>query len=146
MIRLKSPALRMGNGSIPVDQVEFDINGAAADIMTSFLDMAQEHQGPHPFSYGDIIAFSLKEFGAWPPATRTPSCAASGPTPSSISWKTPGNLLRPGEGRPRPHRLRPALEQQPQLFLEVAGWPDLARLSSKTKGKAARGTFPSAFP
>lgn len=61
MTRPKTPALRMGNGSIPTDRLGFDIDGVVADIMTTFLDMAQERYGPHPFTYEDINAFSLEE-------------------------------------------------------------------------------------
>jgi len=58
---LKAPALRMGNGSIRADRVGFDIDGVVADIMTTFLDMARERQGPHLFGHEDIITFSLEE-------------------------------------------------------------------------------------
>ena len=38
--------------------------------------------------------------------------------------------------------------RQPHPFLEVAGWPDLARLLFEDKGEGGRGrgTFPPAFP
>jgi uncharacterized protein len=61
MTRLKAPAPRLGNGAIPVDRVGFDIDGVVADIMTTFLDLAQERYGPHPFTYDDITTFYLEE-------------------------------------------------------------------------------------
>jgi uncharacterized HAD superfamily protein len=61
MTRLKSPAPGSGNGSIQLDRLAFDIDGVVADIMTTFLDMAQERYGPHPFTYEDIVTFSLEE-------------------------------------------------------------------------------------
>jgi uncharacterized HAD superfamily protein len=48
-------------GSIPLDRLGFDIDGVVADIMTTFLDMAQERYGPHPFSYEDITTFYLED-------------------------------------------------------------------------------------
>jgi uncharacterized HAD superfamily protein len=47
--------------SIPLERLAFDIDGVVADIMTTFLDMAQEHHGPHNFSYDDITTFYLEE-------------------------------------------------------------------------------------
>jgi uncharacterized protein len=61
MTRLSPPAPRLGNGAIPVDRVGFDIDGVVADIMTTFLDLAQERYGPHPFTYDDITTFYLEE-------------------------------------------------------------------------------------
>jgi uncharacterized HAD superfamily protein len=52
---------RLAPGSIPLDRLGFDIDGVVADIMTTFLDMAQERYGPHPFSYDDITTFYLED-------------------------------------------------------------------------------------
>ena len=60
MSRRYSPP-QLAPGSIPVDRLGFDIDGVVADIMTTFLDMAQERYGPHPFSYEDITAFYLED-------------------------------------------------------------------------------------
>ena len=46
--------------SIPFERLGFDIDGVVADIMTTFLDMAQDH-GPHDFCYEDITTFYLEE-------------------------------------------------------------------------------------
>jgi uncharacterized HAD superfamily protein len=48
-------------GGIPHDRVAFDIDGVVADIMTTFLDMARERYGPHPFGYNDITTFYLED-------------------------------------------------------------------------------------
>jgi uncharacterized HAD superfamily protein len=48
-------------GSIPVDRLGFDIDGVVADILTTFLDMARQRYGPHPFSYEDITTFYLED-------------------------------------------------------------------------------------
>jgi len=48
-------------GGIPLNRLAFDIDGVVADIMTTFLDMAQERFGPHPFCYDDITTFRLEE-------------------------------------------------------------------------------------
>ncbi len=48
-------------GGIPLDRVAFDIDGVVADIMTTFLDLARERFGPHPFGYEDITTFYLEE-------------------------------------------------------------------------------------
>ena len=48
-------------GGIPLDRLGFDIDGVVADIMTTFLDLAQERYGPHPFSYDDITTFYLED-------------------------------------------------------------------------------------
>jgi len=48
-------------GGIPLDRLGFDIDGVVADIMTTFLDMARERYGPHPFSYEDITTFYLED-------------------------------------------------------------------------------------
>jgi uncharacterized HAD superfamily protein len=48
-------------GGIPLDRLAFDIDGVVADIMTTFLDMARERYGPHPFGYDDITTFYLEE-------------------------------------------------------------------------------------
>jgi uncharacterized HAD superfamily protein len=55
------PAPRPAPGGIPLDQLGFDIDGVVADIMTTFLDMARERYGPHPFSYDDITTFYLED-------------------------------------------------------------------------------------
>jgi uncharacterized protein len=55
------PAPRPALGGIPLDQLGFDIDGVVADIMTTFLDMARERYGPHPFSYEDITTFYLED-------------------------------------------------------------------------------------
>jgi uncharacterized protein len=55
------PAPRPALGGIPLDQLGFDIDGVVADIMTTFLDMARERYGPHPFSYDDITTFYLED-------------------------------------------------------------------------------------
>lgn len=52
---------RLAPGSIPVDRLGFDIDGVVADIMTTFLDMARQRYGPHPFSYEDITTFYLED-------------------------------------------------------------------------------------
>jgi uncharacterized HAD superfamily protein len=52
---------RLAPGSIPLDRLGFDIDGVVADIMTTFLDMAQERFGPHPFSVDDITTFYLED-------------------------------------------------------------------------------------
>ncbi len=49
------------SGNIPLDRLAFDIDGVVADIMTTFLDMAQERHGPHPYSYEHITTFRLEE-------------------------------------------------------------------------------------
>ncbi len=56
--RPAAPSLLSPNG-IPLDRLAFDIDGVVADIMTTFLDMAQEHHGPHDFRYDDITTFYL---------------------------------------------------------------------------------------
>jgi uncharacterized HAD superfamily protein len=61
MSRRPSPAPRLAPGGIPLDRLGFDIDGVVADIMTTFLDMAQERYGPHPFSYDDITTFYLED-------------------------------------------------------------------------------------
>ncbi len=48
-------------GGIPLNRLAFDIDGVVADIMTTFLDMARERFGPHPFGYDDITTFHLEE-------------------------------------------------------------------------------------
>ncbi|MDI6854232.1 MAG: haloacid dehalogenase [Deltaproteobacteria bacterium] len=48
-------------GDIPLDRLAFDIDGVVADIMTTFLDMAKERNGPHPYSYEHITTFRLEE-------------------------------------------------------------------------------------
>jgi uncharacterized HAD superfamily protein len=48
-------------GGLPLDRVGFDIDGVVADIMTTFLNLAQERYGPHPFSYDDITTFYLED-------------------------------------------------------------------------------------
>jgi uncharacterized HAD superfamily protein len=48
-------------GAIPLDRLAFDIDGVVADIMTTFLDLARERHGPHPFCYEHITTFRLKE-------------------------------------------------------------------------------------
>lgn len=55
------PETRLAPGDIPLDRLGFDIDGVVADIMTTFLDMAQERYGPHPFSYKDITTFYLED-------------------------------------------------------------------------------------
>ena len=52
---------RPAPGKIPLDRLGFDIDGVVADIMTTFLDMARERYGPHPFSYDDITTFYLED-------------------------------------------------------------------------------------
>lgn len=46
---------------IPLERLGFDIDGVVADIMTTFLDLAQERHGPHTFCYDDITTFYLEE-------------------------------------------------------------------------------------
>ncbi|MEJ2091327.1 MAG: hypothetical protein P8X65_03950 [Syntrophobacterales bacterium] len=58
--RPAAPSLLSPNG-IPLDRLAFDIDGVVADIMTTFLDMAQERHGPHDFRYDDITTFYLEE-------------------------------------------------------------------------------------
>ena len=60
MSRRYSPP-QLTPGSIPVDRLGFDIDGVVADIMTTFLDMARQRYGPHPFSYEDITTFYLED-------------------------------------------------------------------------------------
>ena len=55
------PAPHLTCGPLPLDRVGFDIDGVVADIMTTFLDMAQERYGPHPFGYNDITTFYLED-------------------------------------------------------------------------------------
>jgi hypothetical protein len=101
----------MGIGSIPADRLGFDPDGVVADIMTTFLDTAQERQGPHPFRHEDIITFSLEE--------------RLGSDPRIVA-----ELIRELSDRPHP-------------FLEVAGWPDLARLRFEDKGEGGQGSTSS---
>jgi uncharacterized HAD superfamily protein len=54
-------------GAIPLDRLAFDIDGVVADIMTTFLDMARERLGPHPFGYKHITTFRLEECLDLPP-------------------------------------------------------------------------------
>jgi hypothetical protein len=61
MTKRHAPALRPAPPGLPLDRVGFDIDGVVADIMTTFLDMAQERYGPHPFSYNDITTFYLED-------------------------------------------------------------------------------------
>jgi uncharacterized HAD superfamily protein len=51
-----------------LDRLGFDIDGVVADIMTTFLDMARERYGPHPFSYEDITTFYLEDCLGFDPA------------------------------------------------------------------------------
>jgi len=131
----------MGTGSIPVDRVGFDIDEVVADIMTTFLDLAQEHQGPPPFRYEDIITFSLKEFGS---CQRRPGRQAALPLDSrqrvfrGRRLETWFDLARAG--------LTPIVFALPWNRKPHAGWPDLARLLFDEKGEGGyrRGAFPSA--
>jgi uncharacterized HAD superfamily protein len=54
-------AAQQAPNRIPLDRLGFDIDGVVADIMTTFLDMAQERYGPHSFSYDDITTFYLED-------------------------------------------------------------------------------------
>jgi uncharacterized HAD superfamily protein len=54
-------------GAIPLDRVAFDIDGVVADIMTTFLDMARERHGPHPFTCEHITTFRLEDCLDLPP-------------------------------------------------------------------------------
>ena len=56
-----SSAPQPASGSIPLNRLGFDIDGVVADIMTTFLDLARERYGPHPFSYDDITTFYLED-------------------------------------------------------------------------------------
>ena len=48
--------------SIPLDALAFDIDGVVADIMTTFLDLAQErHDCGHHLRYEDLTAFRLED-------------------------------------------------------------------------------------
>ena len=58
--RPAAPSLLSPNG-IPLERLAFDIDGVVADIMTTFLDMAQERHGPHDFRYDDITTFYLED-------------------------------------------------------------------------------------
>ena len=58
--RYTAPSLVIPGG-IPLDRLGFDIDGVVADIMTTFLDMARERYGPHPFGYDDITTFYLED-------------------------------------------------------------------------------------
>jgi uncharacterized HAD superfamily protein len=60
MPRRYSPP-KLAPGCIPVNRLGFDIDGVVADIMTTFLDMARQRYGPHPFSYEDITTFYLED-------------------------------------------------------------------------------------
>jgi uncharacterized HAD superfamily protein len=55
-------------GCLPRERLGFDIDGVVADIMTTFLDLAREHHGPHPFTLADITTFHLEECLHLPPA------------------------------------------------------------------------------
>jgi uncharacterized HAD superfamily protein len=59
--RPKAPAPEPAPGGIPLDRLGFDIDGVVADIMTTFLDMARERYGPHPFGLHDITTFYLED-------------------------------------------------------------------------------------
>lgn len=61
--RLPAPA----GGGLPLERVGFDIDGVVADIMTTFLEMAREVHGPHPFTLADITTFQLEECLQLPP-------------------------------------------------------------------------------
>ncbi len=61
MTRGDLPAPLQPPRGLPLDRVGFDIDGVVADIMTTFLDLAQERYGPHPFSYNDITTFYLED-------------------------------------------------------------------------------------
>jgi uncharacterized HAD superfamily protein len=52
---------KLAPGSIPIDRLGFDIDGVVADIMTTFLDMARQRYGPHPFCVEDITTFYLED-------------------------------------------------------------------------------------
>ena len=54
-------------GGIPLDRLAFDIDGVVADIMTTFLNLARERHGPHPFVYEHITTFKLEECLDLPP-------------------------------------------------------------------------------
>lgn len=56
-MKLVRPA---GNG-LPRERLGFDIDGVVADIMTTFLEMARELHGPHPFTLADITTFHLED-------------------------------------------------------------------------------------
>jgi uncharacterized protein len=58
---LNPGAPRLEPGAIPLERLGFDIDGVVADIMTTFLDLARERYGPHPFSYDDITTFYLED-------------------------------------------------------------------------------------
>ncbi len=49
------------NGGLPPERLGFDIDGVVADIMTTFLDLAREQYGPHPFTLADITTFHLED-------------------------------------------------------------------------------------
>ena len=61
MSNLLPAAPRLKPGGIPLDRLGFDIDGVVADIMTTFLDLAKERYGPHPFGYDDITTFYLED-------------------------------------------------------------------------------------
>jgi hypothetical protein len=63
MPRRPSPAL----APLFRHRLAFDIDGVVADIMTTFLDLARVHHGPHPFTYQDITTFKLEECLDLPP-------------------------------------------------------------------------------
>jgi uncharacterized protein len=62
-----STSISPPNGPLPLNRLAFDIDGVVADIMTTFLDMARERYGPHPFGYEHITTFRLAECLDLPP-------------------------------------------------------------------------------
>lgn len=52
---------------LPRERLGFDIDGVVADIMTTFLELAREHHGPHPFTLADITTFHLEDCLDLPP-------------------------------------------------------------------------------
>lgn len=52
---------------LPRERLGFDIDGVVADIMTTFLELARELHGPHPFTLADITTFHLEDCLDLPP-------------------------------------------------------------------------------